>query len=206
MRMLKLSNENERNVLSLAVHHLQKGGIIAYPTETFYGLGAKFDDENALRKLYDIKQRPHNKAIPLIIGERKLLSVITGHITTTASALMDRFWPGPLTLILPARENISDYITAGTNTVAVRIPGESFALKLAQAARFPITATSANPSGVPPAQDAGTVIGYFGDRFDLIIDAGPTPGGLPSTIVDARGSASIILREGAINRESLKGL
>lgn len=204
MRLLTLDEDNTKDILSLAVELLKNGGIIAYSTETFYGLGAKFDIEAALRKIYEIKQRPQDKAMPLIIGERDLLPVIAVGVSSTASALMDKFWPGPLTLIIPARENLSEYITAGTHTVAVRIPGESFALRLAQTAHFPIIATSANLSGLPPARDIETVLGYFGDRIDLIIDAGPTPGGLPSTIVDARGSALKILREGVINRKSLE--
>lgn len=206
MRLLELDKDNTKDILSIAVELLKNGGTIAYPTETFYGLGAKFDSDDALRKIYTIKQRPHDKAMPLIIGERDLLPVIAVGVSRTASDLMDTFWPGPLTLILPARENISEYITAGSHTLAVRIPGESFALRLAQAAHFPITATSANLSGLPPARDIETVLGYFGDRIDLIIDAGPTPGGLPSTIVDARGSALKILREGVIGRKSLEGL
>jgi L-threonylcarbamoyladenylate synthase len=206
MRLLKLDEDNTKNILSLAVELLKNGGIIAYPTETFYGLGAKFDMDAALKKIYEIKQRPQDKAMPMIIGEKDLLPIITEGISITSSVLMDKFWPGPLTLILPARENLSEYITAGTRTVAVRIPGESFALRLAQTAHFPITATSANLSGLPPARDIGTVLGYFGDRLDLIIDAGPTPGGLPSTIVDARGAALKILREGVIGRKNLEGL
>lgn len=206
MRLLTLDEDNTKDILSLAVELLKNGGIIAYSTETFYGIGAKFDSDDALKKIYGIKQRPQDKAMPLIIGERDLLPVIAVGVSITASALMDKFWPGPLTLILPARENISEYITAGTLTVAVRIPGESFALRLAQAAYFPITATSANLSGLPPARAIETVLGYFGDRIDLIIDAGPTPGGLPSTIVDARGSALKILREGVIVRKILEGL
>jgi len=206
MRLLKLDENNTKDILSLAVELLQNGGIIAYPTETFYGIGAKFDSDDALKKIYGIKQRPQDKAMPLIIGERDLLPVIAVGVSITASALMDKFWPGPLTLIIPARENVSEYITAGTYTVAVRIPGESFALRLAQTAHFPITATSANLSGLPPARDIKTVLRYFGDRIDLIIDAGPTPGGLPSTIVDARGSALKILREGVIVRKILEGL
>ena len=206
MRLLKLDENNTKDILSLAVELLQNGGIIAYPTETFYGIGAKFDSDDALKKIYGIKQRPQDKAMPLIIGERDLLPVIAVGVSITASALMDKFWPGPLTLIIPARENVSEYITAGTHTVAVRIPGESFALRLAQTAHFPITATSANISGLPPARDIETVLRYFGDRIDLIIDAGPTPGGLPSTIVDARGSALKILREGVIVRRILEGL
>ncbi len=117
---------------------------------------------------------------------------------------MDRFWPGPLTLIFLAKENLSEYITAGTHTVAVRIPGESFALHLAITANFPITATSANPSGYAPAQDAETVIRYFGDKIDLIIDGGHTSGGLPSTIVDVTGDEIKLLREGAVKKELLK--
>jgi len=204
MRLLKLDDDNTKDILSLAVDLLKNGGVIAYPTETFYGLGAKFDIDAALRKIYEIKQRPQDKAMPLIIGERDLLSDIAVEVSSTASALMDKFWPGPLTLIIPARENVSEYITAGTHTVAVRIPGESFALRLAQTAHFPITATSANLSGLPPARDIETVLGYFGDRIDLIIDAGPAPGGLPSTIVDVRGAAPKILREGQISRERLE--
>jgi L-threonylcarbamoyladenylate synthase len=206
MRLLKLDEANTKDILSLAVNLLMNGGIIAYPTETFYGLGAKFDSNDALKKIYEIKQRPQDKAMPLIIGERDLLPVISLEISSTASALMDKFWPGPLTLIIPARENVSEYITAGTHTVAVRIPGESLALRLAQTAHFPITATSANLSGLPPARDTETVLSYFGDRIDLIIDAGLTPGGLPSTIVDTRGPALKVMREGVIGRKSLEGL
>jgi len=206
MRLLKLDTLNYTDILSLSVNLLKNGGIIAYPTETFYGLGAKFDIDDALKKIYKIKQRPQDKAMPLIIGDRDLLPVTSLEINNTASALMDKFWPGPLTLIIPAGKKISEYITAGTHTVAVRIPGESFALRLAQTAHFPITATSANLSGLPPARDIETVLRYFGDRIDLIIDAGPTPGALPSTIVDARGSALKILREGVIGRKSLEGL
>jgi L-threonylcarbamoyladenylate synthase len=206
MRLLKLGDENSKDILSLAVELLKNGGIIAYPTETFYGLGGKFDIDNASKRIYELKQRPQDKAMPLIIGERDLLSVIAVGISSSASALMDKFWPGPLTLIIPARDNVSDYITAGTHTVAVRVPGESFALHLAQTAHFPITATSANLSGFPPARDIETVLGYFGDRIDLVIDAGPTPGGLPSTIVDTRGAAMKVMREGTIDRKSLETL
>jgi L-threonylcarbamoyladenylate synthase len=125
------------------------------------------------------------------------------NMNKTDVSLMDRFWPGPLTLIFPAKENLSEYITAGTHKVAVRIPGESFALHLAKYANFPISATSANPSGIPPASDAETIIRYFGDRIDLIIDGGPTSGELPSTIVDVTEREMKILRDGMIKKELL---
>lgn len=203
MIVIRISETDIRQALQKAVDILNYGGIIAYPTETFYGLGAKFDMEDSLKRLYELKKRPKEKAMPLIIGNKGLLPIVAASVNRTAMSLMDRFWPGPLTLILPAKENLSEYITAGTGKVAVRIPGESFALQLARAAEFPITSTSANISGIPPAQDAETVIRYFGDKIDLIIDGDPTSGGLPSTIVDATEDEIKILREGVIKKELL---
>jgi L-threonylcarbamoyladenylate synthase len=203
MSVLKLNEENIEHALHHAVDILMEGGIVVYPTETFYGIGVKFDRQDSLHKLQEIKQRPENKAIPLIIGSRDLLTDIVSSVNNNAVSLMDKFWPGPLTLILQAKETLSPYITAGTHSVAVRIPGDSFALRLAHYARFPITATSANPSGKPPAKDTETVINYFGGIVDLIIDGGTTKSLLPSTIVDARGENIEIVREGAIKRDLL---
>ncbi|MGB9715854.1 MAG: L-threonylcarbamoyladenylate synthase [Thermodesulfovibrionales bacterium] len=204
MERLILSEKNREFILNRAIEALEKGGIVAYPTETFYGLGVKFDIEDSLKRLYEIKKRQKYKAIPLIVGDKGLLPLITEFIDTRAFLLMEKFWPGPLTLILLAKRDISYYITAGTGKVAVRIPGESFALDLAKKANFPITATSANLSGFPPARDADTVINYLGNFIDLIIDGGHTPGGLPSTIVDVTGERIKIVREGAINKELIK--
>lgn len=203
MKLIKLTDNNLDQVLLAAVDILRDGGIIAYPTETFYGLGVKFDIENSLKRLYKIKQRPKEKAMPIIIGNKGLLSVIAASVNNTAISLMDRFWPGPLTLIFHARKNLSEFITAGTHTVAVRIPGESFALHLSRFAGFPITATSANLSGQSPAQDSETVLRYFGDAIDLLVDSGAASGGLPSTIVDITSEEIKILREGAIKKELL---
>jgi L-threonylcarbamoyladenylate synthase len=193
-------------VLHHAVEILQNGGIIAFPTETFYGLGVKFSLEDSLKKLYKIKKRPKEKAMPLIIGNKDLLPVVTSYVNSIAIILMKKFWPGPLTLIFPAKENLSDYITAGTRKVAVRIPGESFALHLAKSTSFPITATSANPSGTVSARDAETVVRYFGDKIDLLIDGGITSGGLPSTIVDITENKINIIREGAIKKQLLASI
>ena len=203
MLRIKVSEINMAQVLRHTVETLANGDIVAYPTETFYGLGVKFDLADSLKNLYEIKQRPKYKAMPLIIGNKELLPLITASVNNIALLLMDRFWPGPLTLILSAKENLSEYITAGTHKVAVRIPGESFALHLAKYANFPISATSANPSGITPARDAETVIRYFGDRIDLIIDGGPTSGELPSTIVDVTEREMKILRDGMIKKELL---
>ena len=204
MFRILISETNMEQVLNQAIGALKEGNIIAYPTETFYGLGVKFNMEDSLQKLCDIKQRPEDKAMPLIIGSKNLLHLITEYVNHKAILLMERFWPGPLTLLFTAKKDISGYVSAGTGKVAVRIPGESFAFHLAKRANFPITATSANLSGMPPAEDAETVIRYFGDKIDLIIDGGSTPGGLPSTIVDVTKEEIKIIRKGAVNRGSLR--
>jgi L-threonylcarbamoyladenylate synthase len=196
--LIKGSDIDRIRALNVAAETINRGGIVAYATETFYALGARFDIDKSLKRLYDIKQRPHGKALPLVIGSAALLPVVTASVNTTAKLLMGRFWPGPLTLIFHAKEGMSDFITAGTRNVAVRIPGDSFALELARVVNLPITATSANPSGKSPARDAETVSRYFGEEIDLIIDCGPAPGGLPSTIVDVTRDRIKIMREGMI--------
>ena len=198
--LIKITEDNRKEILRKAIEILKDGGIVAYPTETFYGLGVKFDNEASLRKLYELKKRPEEKPMPLIIGSRASLSMIAASVNEIAESLMDKFWPGPLTLLLEAKKGLSPYLTADTGRIAVRIPGESFALHLAKEAGFPITATSANPSGMPPAEDADSVIRYFGEELDMVIDGGRTAGGLPSTIVDAAGESIKIVREGVIPR------
>ena len=177
---------------------LRQGGIIAYPTETFYGLGAKYDIEPALKRLYDIKKRPGKMAMPLIIGDMEQLAMLTEVIPDKAGALISKFWPGPLTLLFEARSGLSDFIVA-ENKVAVRMPGESFALSLARASGFPVTATSANISGMPPGKNISMVMNYFNDVFDLIVNGGELESILPSTIVDATGPELTVLRQGLIN-------
>lgn len=194
-----------------AVHILQGGGIVAYPTETFYALGVKFDMPDSLRKLYALKKRPHEKAMPVIIGDRSLLSALVSdkwlaNIPPHARLLMDSFWPGPLTLLLPAKKGLSEYLTANTGMIAVRVPGESFAFQLAKKAGFPITATSANISALPPAENAAMIREYFGTVIDLLIDGGQAPGGLPSTIVEASWNNIKIIREGAIDEAVIKAI
>ena len=196
--LIKVERNNLSEVLKKAVAVLNDGGIVAYPTETFYGLGVRFDNEDALRRLYELKKRPEEKPMPLIIGSRELLSLIALSPNESALELMDKFWPGSLTLLLNAKKDLSPYLTANSGKIAVRIPGESAALYLVREVGFPITATSANPSGMPPAEDADTVIRYFGKGIDMVIDGGRTAGGLPSTIADVTEKKIKIVREGAI--------
>jgi L-threonylcarbamoyladenylate synthase len=197
MRLLKIEEDNLDEALKAAVEALEGGGIVAYPTETFYGLGVKFDLVGPLERLHALKGRPAEKAMPLIIGGMEALPALTREVNPTARQLMERFWPGPLSILLPAVEGLPGQIVANSK-VAVRVPGESFALRLSRAAGFPITATSANPSGLPPARDAETAIAYFGESIDLVLDGGATPGGLPSTVVDVTDGSITVIRQGPV--------
>ncbi|MBI4686182.1 MAG: threonylcarbamoyl-AMP synthase [Nitrospirae bacterium] len=198
--MLKLTlNKNPlEEVIGKTLQILKDGRIVAYPTESFYALGVSAINEKAIKRLYELKKRPPKNPMPLIVGNTEVLHSIVKPIPLEAKDLMKRFWPGALTIVFDAADAIPEILTAGTGKVAVRIPGESFALHLAKAAKFPITATSANISGMPPADTAEDVINYFGDAIDLIIDAGKTPGGKPSTIIDATVSPVRVLRAGRV--------
>jgi L-threonylcarbamoyladenylate synthase len=194
--LVKLTEYNRDDLIAHAVSLLEHGGIIGYPTETYYGLGAKYDDPDALRRVFELKKRPDEKALALVIGRMEQLSLLTESVDGLVRRLIDQHWPGPLTLLFEARDGLPSLLVFDRK-VAVRMPGPSFALSLAMACPFPMTATSANLSGSPPACATWQVIECFGDTIDLIIDGGETPGGPPSTIVDATGGAIRVVREGA---------
>jgi L-threonylcarbamoyladenylate synthase len=198
MRVLNITEKTSDTVISEAVRVLKDGGLVAYPTESFYALGVPATDEEAVMRLFELKKRPPEKALPLIVGDMDILASIVTSIPAQAKALIEEYWPGPLNILFEAQKNLPLPLTGGSNRVAVRIPGDRTALKLARAAKLPITATSANPSGQPPAQTVSEVKNYFDGKVDVIIDAGATPGGRPSTIVDATVTPLIILREGSI--------
>lgn len=196
--LIKLTEKKYDYVIKKASTILVSGGIIAYPTETLYGLGAKYDLEHALERIFVLKNRPEEKALTLIIGSAEQLSLIAMSVPDIAEELIRNFWPGPLTLVFKARQSISKNLILN-DTVAVRIPGDSFALRLAKSVPFPITATSANISNLPAAQDAETILSYFNMDLDLIIDGGKTAGEPPSTIVDVSGDRARVIRQGAID-------
>ncbi|MCE5194480.1 MAG: threonylcarbamoyl-AMP synthase [Nitrospiraceae bacterium] len=201
--LIKITEDNLEEVLKEAAAVLHKGGIVAYPTETFYGLGAKFDNENALKRLYELKSREDDKPFPLIIGSKKMLSLLTEDVNDKAELLIKKFWPGPLTLVFKAKKELSIYITGKTGKVAVRIPGESIALRFAELSGFPITTTSANLSASKPAGSADEVIEYFKKRIDIVIDGGKTSGRMPSTIVDVSEENIKILRKGTVEESAI---
>lgn len=198
MQILSLTEDAREEVITETLNVLKDGGIVAYPTESFYGLGVDAFNENAIKKLFDIKKRPPDKPVPIIVGSKEILKSIVKSIPQEAESLIERFWPGALTIVFEAIDTLPEMLIAGTGKIAVRIPGDSFALKLAIAADFPITATSANLSGMPPAQEPIEVINYFGEAIDLVVDGGKTPGEKPSTIVDVTATPIKVLRDGRV--------
>ncbi|MDA8077631.1 MAG: L-threonylcarbamoyladenylate synthase [Nitrospiraceae bacterium] len=203
MIVLRTDHSGRQAAVTKARDMITAGGVIAFPTETFYGIGVRYDDADALQRLYALKRRSADKALPLIIGSRDLLPLVSCAADPLALLLAERFWPGPLTILMGARRDLPDLITAGTGKVAVRIPGPSFALDLVRSLPFPITATSANISGSPPASDPEDVLRYFDGMLDMLIDAGTAPGGRPSTIIEVIEGKIALLREGAVSYESI---
>lgn len=176
---------------------LRSGGVVAYPTETFYGLGALARDAAALERLARAKGRPEGKPLPLVAADLAMAAEVAV-LDGLARRLAERFWPGPLTLVVPAREELPTPITGGTGTVGIRVPGSEVARALCAAAGGPIVSTSANPAGGPPAASAGALDAGLLARIDGLLDAGPTPGGPPSTVVAVEGGRLLLLREGAV--------
>ncbi len=203
MRVIRISVDNEKAALIDAAEKIKGGGIVAFPTETFYGLGVTYSDTEALTKLFEIKRRPKDKPMLLIIGDVSALAVIASAPEKIAWRIIERFWPGPLTVLLAAKPGLPELVTGGSGKVAVRVPGKSFALDLARAVGYPLTATSANISGMPPSENPGDVIGYFGDSINLLIDGGRAPGGKPSTIIDMSKGGISLVRPGAVAYEEI---
>jgi L-threonylcarbamoyladenylate synthase len=180
---------------------LGENGLIALPTESFYGLAVDPFNEQALVKLWQVKGRSKGKPVLVLIGEGAQLNPFVRNIPPAATVLMNAFWPGPLTIVFPAALGLSDAVTAGTRSVGIRFSAWQPLCELLQRVG-PLTGTSANREGMPPPTTAEEVRHYFGDALDLIVDAGPTPGGRPSTVIDVQGPIRII-RHGAIDREDI---
>ena len=182
---------------------LKDGGIVAFPTDTVYGLGASISISRAVEQVYRVKQRPRDMALPLLLADKSQISEVAQVVPQIAWLLADKFLPGALTMVLFKSESVSDIVTGGDETVAIRIPAHPIPIALIRGVGTPIAGTSANLSGQPSALTAEEVYTQLGDKVDLIIDGGRCPGGLESTIVDLTGETPVILREGAISREEL---
>lgn len=193
-------------VLDEAVRVLQAGGLIAFPTESFYGLGALASIPAAVDRLFTVKRRPAAQPLLVVAADRAQLLTVIEHISPTAEQLMTHFWPGPLTLVLPARSTVAPALTGNTGRLGVRVPGLALPRQLAAKAGGPVTAMSANYSGASPPTSADAVQSVIGAWVDLILDGGPTAGGLPSTVLDLCEETPLLIREGRISVGQLQAV
>jgi len=186
-----------------AVALLRAGEVVAFPTDTVYGVGAVVWNVQAVRKLYKAKLRPADKALPVLLADASDLSRIAYQPSQDALRLAERFWPGPLTIVVPRGEGVPDEVTAGGASVAVRVPDHDLARALIRAAGAPLAATSANLSGQPSPVTAQDVLTQLGSRIPLVLDGGSCPGGAASTVVDLTGPAPVILRPGPVSMQDI---
>ena len=183
------------------------GGIIAFPTESFYGLGAHPFDARAVQRIVDLKGRSLRDApILVLIRSRADLESLVLEITPAAERLMEACWPGPLTIVLRASGAVPAALTAGTGTIGVRLPAHPDVQRLLEAVGGPLTGTSANRAGRPPATMAEDVERALGDGVDAILNGGPTPGGLPSTVVDTTVTPPRVIREGRVPTATVRSI
>lgn len=204
-QILKAGTEYSReNLIRDAAAFVSRGGVIAYPTETFYGLGADATNEKAINRLFEIKGRNFHNPVSVIIGHLQDVYPLVSNITDSARKLMDAFWPGPLTIIFEASERVSPLLTSNTGKIGIRLSGNDIARDIARETGKPLTATSANLSGAPECEDANQVIRQIGNKIEAIVDTGKTGSRTGSTIIDASCEPVRIIRPGAIASEIIQ--
>jgi L-threonylcarbamoyladenylate synthase len=190
--------------LSAAVQALKRGDVIVFPTETLYGLGADALDEAAVEKVFQLKGRDRSNPIPVLVANQEMLHALVAKVSTLARKLMDRYWPGPLTLVLPGQKNIPKPLCNPAGGVGVRISSQPIATLLVNGLGRPLTATSANPSGKEPARTLQEAKNYFAHRVDLFVDGGTLTSKSGSTVVEAMEDSIKIVREGEISADELQ--
>lgn len=189
--------------LARAVELLRRGGLLAYPTDTFYALGAVAKNPEAIARVFAAKQRSRESALTLIVHHEDALAGLVTAVPPLARHLMTAFWPGPLTILLPAARGVAHVADPTTGTVGVRVPAHAIARHLARLAGA-LVATSANRSGRSSPATAPEVLAQFGGVIEGVVDGGPTPGGAASTIVSLAGGGSVaIVRDGAVSRDAI---
>ena len=203
--ILKVDADNsEEIILTRAAEILANGGIIAYPTETFYGLGADATNEKAIEKIFTIKGRNFKNPVSLIIGQADDIHSLVQDVPPTAKKLMAAFWPGALTIVFSATDKISPLLTAGSGKIGLRVSSHPGARGIIQKLKRPLTATSANLTGEPECALVSEVAEQIGNKIDAIVDWGKTKGDKASTIIDVTCTPPVILREGAISRKTIE--
>lgn len=187
-----------------AAEIIKQGGVVIFPTETVYGIGVNALDEGAVKRLYDIKQRPTNKPISLLVSDMKMINKIAKDITEIEYKLMNAFFPGPFTIILNKRNLVPNIVTANQETVGIRMPSGEIARKLVEYAKVPIATPSANISGEPSGTNLKNIMKDFEGKVDYFIDGGESKIGIASTIVKVIDGVPHILRQGSITKEQVE--
>ena len=182
---------------------IKNGGIVVFPTETVYGIGTNGLNKEAISRLYEVKQRPTSKPISLLVSSIEMVDMVAKDITDMEYKLMDKFFPGPLTIILKKKNIVPDNLTNNTDTVGIRMPDNIIAKKLIEYAKVPIATPSANISGKPSGTDINYIMENFKDKVDYYIDGGQSKLGIGSTIVKVENGYPLILREGSISKEQI---
>lgn len=204
-KIISIDSERiEEDKIETIVAFLNNNGVIAYPTDTFYGLGVNCYSEKAVKKIFDLKGRETTKALPVVISGRSMLNDLVESIPPSFEPLAENFWPGPLTLIFRASGRLSGIVSGGSKTIGVRWPDFVWLQALIRRAGFPLTATSANLSGDKEISDPSHLVEEFEGKIDLIVDGGPAPGGEPSTVVDISSGGLSVVREGVIPASALR--
>lgn len=190
--------------IAQAVDVLRRGGIVAFPTDTVYGVGADVRQPEAIAALYEVKERPLSKAIPVLLARAEDLCSVAREVPKSAWRLAEQFWPGALTLVVRRSLSLPSILTAEGPTVAVRVPDHPVVRALIEGLGAPLAATSANISGQPSSVTADDVLAQLGGRIALILDGGPCPGGRSSTVVDLTTTPPRVLRPGPISAEQIR--
>jgi L-threonylcarbamoyladenylate synthase len=198
--------DNLEEALSRAAEVLHHGGLVAFPTDTVYGVGAMVFVEEAVERLFVAKIRDRSKAIPVLLAQMRDMTRVAQRVPAAAWQLAGAFWPGALSMVLPKSPFMPDIVTAGGPTVAVRVPDHRLAIRLIERAKSPLATTSANRSGHPDPITADDVEASLGDAVDLLLDGGHCPGRLASTVIDLTVSPPRILRHGPIRWEDMEAL
>jgi L-threonylcarbamoyladenylate synthase len=205
MRIVSISpNEPREDRLAPAVQALAAGGVVALPTETFYGLAVDAFDAAALVRLNRLKGKEENAPVLLLVADREQAAEVAAELPPVFSTLAERFWPGPLTLVVKASAKLPDAVSSGRGTVALRVPGLALPRNLAALLGRPMSGVSANMTGQPPSRSALEVARAFPEGLDVILDGGPTTGGAPSTILDLTSSEPRVVREGLVPWSSIE--
>jgi L-threonylcarbamoyladenylate synthase len=180
------------------------GGVVALPTDTVYGIAASLSHEEALARVFAIKNREAAKTLPILVSSSAALEHLTESLSEEVLLLLNRYWPGPLTVVIPARDGMPPEVTGPGHTIGVRLPNHPLAIEVIERSGGAVACTSANLSGEAPARTADEVVAQLGSELDLVLDGGMTPGGVASTVVAFDGPDLIILRDGPIPAEHLR--